>query len=95
MRRAGHERGRPGFRCRGLGEADVQEEVTEPQVQGPAARPVHDERQEDDDQDDHHQPEEEHDNPGNCVPGYSSRSCHGRTATRLILTYSLTPANVR
>ena len=89
--RAGHECGRPDFCCRGLGEADVQEEVSEPQVQGPAARPVHDERQEDDDQDDHHQPEEEHDNPGNCVPGYSSRSCHGPTATRLIPTYSLMP----
>jgi hypothetical protein len=52
-------------------------EVSEPQVQDSAARPVHDERQEDDDEDDHHQPEEEHDDSGNCVPGYGSSSSHG------------------
>jgi len=51
-------------------EADVQHEVSEPQVKCCAAGPVHDERQEDDGEDDHHQPEEEHDDAGNCVPGH-------------------------
>src|SRR5690242_5134445 len=60
-----------------LGEADVQLEVPEPQVQDSAAGPVHDEREEDDDEDYHHQPEEEHDDSGNCVPGYGSSSSHG------------------
>ena len=64
-------------RCR-LRETDVQDEVPDPQVQYCATGPVHDERQEDDGDDDHHHPDEEHDNPGKCVPGYRSRSSHGR-----------------
>ncbi len=63
--------------CCQLGEADVQDEVSEPQIQDSAAGPVHDERQQDDGEDDDHQPEEEHDNSGDGVPGYSSRSSHG------------------
>jgi hypothetical protein len=38
---------------------------------------MHDERQEDDGQDGDHQPEEEHDDRGDGVPGYCSRSNHG------------------
>jgi hypothetical protein len=38
------------------GEADVQEEMPEPQVECAAAGPVHDERQQDDGQDDHDHP---------------------------------------
>jgi hypothetical protein len=34
----GHERGRRDGRCRRSGEADIENEVSEPQVQGPAAR---------------------------------------------------------
>jgi hypothetical protein len=62
--------------CR-LGEADVQDEVSEPQIQGSAAGPVHDGRQQDDGEDDDHQPEEEHNDSGDGVPGYGSRSSHG------------------
>src|SRR6187549_779922 len=69
---------RPCITCeRRLGEADVQVEVSEPQMQDPAAGPVHDVCQQDDDQDDDHQPEEEHDDSGDDVPSYSSRSSHG------------------
>jgi hypothetical protein len=64
--------------CCRLSEADVQDEVPDPQVQYCTTGPVHDERQEDDDDDDHHHPDEEHDNPGKGVPGYRSRSSHGR-----------------
>jgi hypothetical protein len=70
-----------------LGEADVQEEVPEPQVECSAAGPVHDEGQQDDGQDYHDHPEEEHDDAGDGTPGYSSSSSHGRqlpTAVRLI-----------
>src|SRR5690348_1463987 len=63
--------------CERLGEADVQVEVSEPQMQDSAAGPVHDVCQQDDDQDHDHQPEEEHDDPGDDVPSYSSRSSHG------------------
>jgi mannose-6-phosphate isomerase-like protein (cupin superfamily) len=88
--RAGHERGQRD-RCHcGSGKADVQDEVPEAEVQGPAARPVHDERQEDDGEYCDHQPKEKHDNPGNRVPGYRSRSCHGLPATRLRPVYSTT-----
>jgi EmrB/QacA subfamily drug resistance transporter len=65
-----------GCCCCRLGEADVQEEVPEPQIQVSAARPVHDERQKDDHQDDDHQPEEEHDDSRDGVPGYGPCSCH-------------------
>src|SRR6187551_1580528 len=57
---------------RRLGEADVQVEVSEPQMQDSAAGPVHDVCQQDDDQNDDHQPEEEHDDSGDDVPSYSS-----------------------
>ena len=69
------------------GEPDVQAEVPEPQVKYSAAGLVHDERQQDDGQDDHDHPEEEHDDAGDGIPGYSSRSSHGHqlpTAVRLI-----------
>src|SRR5690349_13485795 len=69
---------RPCITCeRRLGEADVQVEMSEPQMQESAAGPVHDVCQQDDDQDDDHQPEEEHDDSGDDVPSYSSRSSHG------------------
>ena len=51
--------------------------MSEPQIQGSAAGPVDDECEQDDDQDHDHQPEEEHDDPGDDVPSYSSRSSHG------------------
>jgi hypothetical protein len=38
---------------------------------------MHDKREKDDDQNYDHQPEEEHNDSGNCVPGYGSRSSHG------------------
>jgi hypothetical protein len=58
------------------GKANVEDEVSEPQIQGSAAGPVDDECEQDDDQDDDHQPEEEHDDRGNCVPAYGSGSSH-------------------
>jgi len=75
-----------GCCCR-LGEADVQDEVSEPEIQDCAAGPVHDVRQQDDGEDDDHQPEEEHNDSGDGVPGCGSRSSHGRQlpgAARLI-----------
>ena len=65
----------PIARCRSGG-ADVQDEMSEAQIQDSAAGPVHDECEQDDDQDDDHQPEEEHDDCGNCVPAYGSSSSH-------------------
>ena len=59
------------------GEADVQIEVPEPETEDSAASPVHDERQQDDGQDYHDHPEEEHDDAGDRIPGYRSRSSHG------------------
>ena len=67
-------------RDRGLmrsGEADVQVEVPEPEIECAAAGPVHDGRQQDDGQNDNDHPEEEHNDSGNRVPGYGS-ACHGR-----------------
>src|SRR5262249_61209006 len=61
--------------------------MPQPKVEYPAAGPVHDERQQDDGQDYHDHPEEEHDDAGDGIPGYSSRSSHGHqlpTAARLI-----------
>jgi hypothetical protein len=58
------------------GEADVQDEVSEPQVEYSASGSVHNERQQDDGQDDDDHPEEEHDDAGNGIPGYGSRSSH-------------------
>jgi hypothetical protein len=63
--------------CCRLGEADIQDEVSEPQIQDSAAGPMHDGRQQDDREDDDHQPEEEHNDPGDGVPSYCSRSSHG------------------
>src|SRR5215468_5618136 len=64
------------------GEADVQHEVPEPQVEDSASGPVHNERQQNDGQDDDDHPEEEHDDTGNGIPGYGSGSSHGPPATR-------------
>src|SRR5690349_5943473 len=64
--------------------------MPEPQGEYPAAGPVHDERKQDDGQDYHDHPEEEHDDAGNGMPRYSSRSSHGRqlpTAARFIRRY--------
>jgi hypothetical protein len=61
--------------------------MTEPQVEYCATGPVHDECQQDDGQNDDHHPEEEHDDPGDGISRYSSRSSHGRqlpAAARLI-----------
>ena len=71
------------------GKANIEDEVSEPQIQGSAAGPVDDECEQDDDQDDDHQPEEEHDDRGNCVPAYGSGSSHARQlpgADRIIRT---------
>ena len=70
------------------GEADVQDEVTEPQFEYSAPGQVHDKRQQDDGQNDDHHPKEEHDDAGDGMPRYSSRSSHGRRATRRRATYS-------
>ena len=64
-----------GARCRS-GEANVEDEVSEPQIQDSAAGPVHDECEQDDDQDYDHQPEEEYGDCGNCVPAYGFVSSH-------------------
>jgi hypothetical protein len=58
------------------GKANVEDEVSEPQIQDSAAGPVDDECKQDDDQDHDHQPEEEHGDCGNCVPAYGSGSSH-------------------
>src|SRR6185437_12015597 len=77
------------------GKANIEDEVSEPQIQGSAAGPVDDECEQDDDQDDDHQPEEEHDDRGNCVPAYGSGSSHRLQlpgAARIIRTgVSFTP----
>lgn len=52
--------------------------MPEPQFEQSTAGPVHDECQQDDDQNDDHHPEEKHDDAGNGIPRYSSRSSHGR-----------------
>ena len=73
--------------CYPSGEADLEDEVPEPQVEHSATSPVHDECQQDDGQDNDHHPEEEHDDAGNGVPRDSSRSSHDRqlpAAARLI-----------
>jgi len=51
-----------------VSEADVQDEVPEPQVEYSAASPVHDERQQDDGQDYHDHPEENTMMPGMAYP---------------------------
>src|SRR5215510_258971 len=82
-------------RRRGLsGEADVQGEVPEPQVEYSAAGPVHNERQQDDGQDYDDHPEEEHDDAGKGIPRYSSRSSHDCPATRRRLAYSAYSAGI-
>ena len=78
-----------GWCCCRLGEADVEVEVSEAQVQDSAAGPVHDECQQDDDEDDDHHPEEEHDDCGDGISRYCSRSSHGLQlpgAARIIRT---------
>jgi hypothetical protein len=74
------------------GEADVEREVPEPQVQHAAASPVHKARQEDDDDNRDHQPEKEHDNPRYGVPGNCSRSNH---APRLPVIARFIPYEVK
>ena len=69
------------------GEADVQDEVPEPQVEYSAAGPMHHGCQQDDSQDYDDHPEEKHNDAGDGIPGYSSRSSHGHqlpAAARLI-----------
>src|SRR5215472_14870751 len=69
------------------GEADVQDEMPEPEVEYSAVGPVHEECQQHDGQDYDDHPEEEHDDAGDGIPGYSSRSSHGHqlpTAARPI-----------
>ena len=66
----------PRSRPRRSGEADVQDEVPEPEAECSAACLVHDERQQDDGQDNDDHPEEEHDDAGDGIPGDSSRSSH-------------------
>src|SRR6516162_3962718 len=71
----------------GSGEADVQDEVPEPQIEYSAAGPMHDGSQQHDAQDYHDHPEEEHNNAGDGIPGDSSRSSHYHqlpTAARLM-----------
>jgi hypothetical protein len=68
----GRARHHPGGRDRSRnrsGEADIQDEVPNVQVQRSAASPVRDSAQDDDGKDDYHHPEQEHDYSGNCVPG--------------------------
>jgi hypothetical protein len=60
----------------GLGEADVEDEVTYAEIQEPAACQVNDPRQQDDRDNDYHDPKEEHHDAGDCVPGHGSCS-HG------------------
>src|SRR5256885_14483856 len=72
--------------------------MPEPQVEYSAAGPVHDERKQDDGQDYHDHPEEEHDDAGNGMPRYSSRSSHGRqlpTAVRFIRLVHRLPGTKR
>jgi len=96
-RRARHQQTRRDGGWARSGEADVQAEVPEPQVEYSAASPVHDERQQDDGQDNDDHPEEEHHDAGDGIPGYSSRSSHGHqlpTDGRLIprvFTVTATP----
>jgi hypothetical protein len=69
------------------GEADVQDEVTEPQVEHSAAGPVHDECQQNDGQNDGHHPDEEQHDARDGIARYCSGSRHNRQlprATRLI-----------
>src|SRR5215469_16921868 len=73
----------------GSGEADVQVEVPEPQVEYSAAGPVHDERKQDDGHDYHDHPEEEHDDAGDGIPRYSSRSSHGRQLPTVVRSIRL------
>jgi hypothetical protein len=78
-RRQGCPRARASMYVDGLsGEADGQDEVPEPQVQFSATGPVHDECQQDDGQNGDHHPEEEHDDAGDGIPRYCSRSSHDR-----------------
>jgi hypothetical protein len=66
-------------RSHDLGEANVQDEVPQSQVEDSAPGLVNDVRQQDDREDSNDQPEEEHDDSGNGKPGYGSRSSsHGR-----------------
>src|SRR5215831_2542763 len=67
----------PGGGWARSGEADVQDEVPEPQVEYSAAGPVHDGCQQDDSQDYDDHPEEKHNDAGDGIPGYSPRSSHG------------------
>src|SRR5215475_6708999 len=71
------------------GEADGQDEVPEPQIEYSAAGPMHEVPQQDDGQDRDDHPEEEHDDTGDSVPGYSSRSGHATIGTRCRGTYAV------
>jgi hypothetical protein len=61
-----------------LSEADVQCEMSEPDMENAATGPMHDEGEKDDRQNGDDHPEEKHDDSGDGTPGYGSRSGHGR-----------------
>lgn len=62
--------------------------MPEPEVKYSAAGPVHDGRQQDDGQDYHDHPEEEHDDAGDCISRYGSRSSHGCQLPAAVRAYS-------
>jgi hypothetical protein len=61
-------------RPNGLREADVEDEVTDAEIQDSAACQVHDPRQQDDRDNDDHDPKEEHYDAGDSAPGHGSCS---------------------
>jgi hypothetical protein len=63
-------------RCCRSGEADVQDEVTEPDIHDAAACQVHNPGQQDDDKDDQNKQCKEQDDSGDGVPGYRPVSSH-------------------
>lgn len=58
------------------GKADVQDEVTEPDMRDAAASPVHNPGQQDDGKDDQNKPCKEQRDPGDGVPSYGPGSSH-------------------
>jgi hypothetical protein len=74
------------WRCCRLAKADVQDEVTEPEIHDAAACQMHNPGQQDDDKDDQNKPRKEQYDSGDGVPGYSPGSSHVWPATRLSLT---------
>ena len=58
------------------GKADVQDEVTEPDMRDAAASPVHNPGQQDDGKDDQNKPYKKPHDPGDGVPSYGPGSSH-------------------